>query len=85
MYPQTFTRRRWPLFRPIARTKDWFSTFSALVESSFCLTCICQMAEVIPADYFPLPLRERRLVHDLRLLVEDPPPGKEHTGIGRQL
>lgn len=70
-----YTRRRWPLFRPLAASRDWFATYSALVESSFCLTCVNQMAEVIPADYNSLALREKRLVHDLRLLVEDPPPG----------
>ena len=30
---KTFTRRRWPLFRPIAAVRDWFATYSALVES----------------------------------------------------
>ncbi len=40
------------------------------------------MAELIPADYYPLPLREKRLVHDLRLLVEDPPPGDGLEGRG---
>ena len=41
---QVFTRRRWPLFRPLTcGHRDWFATFSALVESSFCLTCIYQV------------------------------------------
>lgn len=70
-----YTRRRWPLFRPMMFVNDWFSTYSTLVESSFCLTCIYQMAEVIPADRDPLPLREKRLGHDLRGLVGDPPEG----------
>jgi hypothetical protein len=72
---KSFTRRRWPLFRPLALVKDWFATYSALVESCFCLTCIYQMAEVIPADFEPLALREKRLGHDLRGMLTDPPEG----------
>ena len=33
------------------------------------------MAEVIPEDINSLPLREKRLGHDLRGLVYDPPEG----------
>ena len=33
------------------------------------------MAEVIPDDINSLPLREKRLGHDLRGLVWDPPEG----------
>ena len=76
---KTFTRRRWPLFRPIAAVRDWFATYSALVESCFCLTCIYQMAEeVIPAfptNFQVLPLREKRLGHDLQGMLTDPPEG----------
>ena len=67
---KTFTRRRWPLFRPLAAVRDWFATYSALVESCFCLTCIYQMAEEVipafPANFQVLPLREKRLGHDLQ-------------------
>ncbi len=73
---RVFTRKRWPLFRPLAVVKDWFATYSALVESCFCLTCIYQMAEIIPDDFQPLPLREKRLGHDLRGMLTDPPEGK---------
>ena len=70
-----YIRRRWPLFTPIIPMGDGFSTYSALVESSYCLTCIYQMAEVITGQFESLALREKRLVHDLRILIEDPPPG----------
>ena len=75
---QIHTRRRWPLFRPLARVHDWFSTYSALTESSFCLTCIYQMGESLPptADLHPSRLREKRLTHDLRGLVVDPLDGE---------
>ena len=36
------------------------------------------MAEVIPEDINPLPLREKRLGHDLRGLIWDPPEGNSH-------
>ena len=56
-----YTRRRWPLFNPMIYITDWFATYSALIESSFCLTCIYQMAEDIPDDIAPLALRQKRL------------------------
>jgi hypothetical protein len=34
------------------------------------------MAEIIPEDINSLPLREKRLGHDLRGLIWDPPEGK---------
>ena len=37
------------------------------------------MAEVIPEDINSLPLREKRLGHDLRGLVYDPPEGNVIT------
>ena len=40
------------------------------------------MAEVIPEDINSLPLREKRLGHDLRGLVYDPPEG---NFIGKQI
>ena len=30
---QTYTRRRWPLFRPLCRVTDWFAIYSSLVSS----------------------------------------------------
>lgn len=69
------TQCRWPLFQPMKLISDWFSVYSDLVESSFCLTCIYQMAEVIPADSVSPPFREKRLGHDLRGLVGDSPEG----------
>jgi hypothetical protein len=71
-----YTRRRWPLFTPMIFINDWFSTYSALIESSFCLTCIYQMSEEIPDDFDSLPLRQKRLGHDLRGLVSDASEGK---------
>ena len=29
---QIYTRRRWPLYRPLCPVKDWFSTYSSLVK-----------------------------------------------------
>ncbi len=62
------------MFRPLTFVQDWFATYSALVESSFCLTCIYQMAEV-PVEADSLPLREKRLGHDLRGLISDASEG----------
>ena len=31
---QIYTRRRWPLFRPLYRVTDWFSIYSSLVSNS---------------------------------------------------
>jgi hypothetical protein len=45
-----YTRRRWPLFSPMILINDWFSTYSALIESSFCRNCIYQISEEIPHD-----------------------------------
>ena len=86
---KAFTRRRWPLFRPIAAVRDWFTTYSALVESCFCMTCIYQMAEEIipafPANFQVLPLREKRLGHDLQGMLTDPPEGDLDTVRGHPL
>merc|ERR1712018_584859 len=70
-----YTRRRWPLFNPMIYITDWFATYSALIESTFCLTCIYQMAEDIPDDIAPLALRQKRLGHDLRGLLSDASEG----------
>lgn len=70
-----YTRRRWPLFSPMIYITDWFATYSALIESSYCLTCIYQMAEDIPDDLDSQPLRQKRLGHDLRGLVSDASEG----------
>jgi len=70
-----YTRRRWPLFSPMIYITDWFATYSALIESSFCLTCIYQMAEDIPDDLDSQPLRQKRLGHDLRGLLSDASEG----------
>lgn len=70
-----YTRRRWPLFSPMIYITDWFATYSSLIESSFCLTCIYQMAENIPEDFHSQPLRQKRLGHDLRGLVSDASEG----------
>ena len=40
---------------------DWFATYSALIESTFCLTCIYQMAEDIPDDAAPLGEKKKAL------------------------
>ena len=70
-----YTRRRWPLFSPMIFITDWFSTYSSLIESTFCLTCIYQMAEDIPDDLDSQPLRQKRLGHDLRGLLSDASEG----------
>ena len=36
------------------------------------------MAEIIPEDINSLPLREKRLGHDLRGLIWDPPEGMSY-------
>ncbi|CAB4067186.1 unnamed protein product [Lepeophtheirus salmonis] len=72
---QVYTQRRWPLFVPFASIQDWYAVYSALIESSYCLTCIYQMTEVIPADNNSLPLRWKRLGHDLRNFSQDPLEG----------
>ena len=54
-----YTRRRWPLFSPMILITDWFSTYSSLIESCFCLTCIYQMAEDIPDDLDSQPRQKR--------------------------
>ena len=43
------------------------------------------MAEVIPDDINSLPLREKRLGHDLRGLVWDPPEGNIFSKIDAKL
>ena len=70
-----YTRRRWPLYNPMIYIQDWFSTYCALIESSFCLTCIYQMAENIPEDLDSAPLRQKRILHDLRGLHNDASEG----------
>nr|ACO12872.1 Ubiquitin-conjugating enzyme E2-17 kDa [Lepeophtheirus salmonis] len=72
---QVYTQRRWPLFVPFASIQDWYAVYSALIESSYCLTCIYQMTEVIPADNNSLPLRWKRLGHDLRNFSQHPLEG----------
>merc|ERR1711881_81789 len=63
------------LFNPMIYITDWFATYSALIESSFCLTRIYQMAENIPDDMDSQPLRQKRLGHDLRGLLSDASEG----------
>lgn len=63
--------RRWPLFVPMVKVCDWFSLFSTLVNSSFCLNCIYQMSESIPRAEERNAIRSRRLLHDLTVLGKD--------------
>lgn len=74
---QGFTRRRWPLFDPLAQVTCWFTKFSALIDSSFCRKCVYQMSEVMPAEVESSPLRDKRLGHDLKGLAQDAPEGIE--------
>eukprot|EP00096_Caligus_rogercresseyi_P000924 TRINITY_DN11490_c0_g1_i1.p1 TRINITY_DN11490_c0_g1~~TRINITY_DN11490_c0_g1_i1.p1 ORF type:complete len:375 (-),score=79.25 TRINITY_DN11490_c0_g1_i1:56-1180(-) len=71
----SFTQSRWPLFTPLAAITDWYSLYAALIQSSYCLTCIYSMRELIPADVNSLPLRWKRLGHDLRNFTSDPLEG----------
>jgi len=65
--------KKWPLFSPMVKVRDWFSVFSTLVNSSFCLTCIYQMSESIPRDgeLNAVAIRSKRLMHDLTGLTKD--------------
>jgi ubiquitin-protein ligase len=63
--------RRWPLFAPMVCVKDWFSVFSTLVNSSFCLTCIYQMSECVNYQGHRSAIRSKRLLHDLTGLGKD--------------
>jgi len=65
------TQKRWPLFAPMVRINDWFSMFSTLINTSFCLTCIYQMSETIPQEVERNAIRSKRLLHDLTVLGKD--------------
>ena len=70
---RTFTRQRWPLFRPLATVQDWFAAYSALMESCFCLTCkyqmekeaVCAFPGNFPGSWRCGKLRRRRLRREL--------------------
>lgn len=76
---KSYTRMRWPLFKPMSLVNDWFEAYSKIVKSCFCLTCIYQMAEIIPEDAGRFPSRERRVGSELRSLMTDPPEGLRAT------
>lgn len=74
-----YTLKRWPLFKPLVTTGNWFKLYSRLVNSSSCRTCLQVMwnqANVKIEDYS---WRKCRLRYELRSLQTDPLEGIQIT------
>ncbi|XP_044741040.1 putative ubiquitin-conjugating enzyme E2 38 isoform X2 [Chrysoperla carnea] len=70
-----YTVRRWPLFKPFNKIEDWFETYSNLIRSSCCLSCIRQMALQKTPNEEENHWRRNRLRSELKLMRTDPPEG----------
>lgn len=46
-----YTKKRWPLFKEVARVPNWLEMFSTLMDSCFCRTCLIDMAQKIPNEF----------------------------------
>lgn len=88
---KTYTRRRWPLYKPLCPVSDWFAIYSFLAKSTCCLTCLrdesragpyVKLQTAYPGSLF---MRRRRLKHELATCNSDSYEGFEVLPIGESL
>lgn len=74
---QTYTERRWPLYKPICNIDDWFKVYSHLMGSCPCKSCLLQMSIGSQPPGEENSWRRNRLRNELKSLKIDPPEGIE--------
>ncbi|KAK6630839.1 hypothetical protein RUM44_003009 [Polyplax serrata] len=74
-----YTLKRWPLFKPIVATGNWFKLYTRLVESSPCQTCLQIMGNQTQTKVEEYSWRKNRLRYELRSLQTDPLEGIQIT------
>lgn len=74
---RTYTVQRWPLFKPLCAVTDWFRTYTQLIDSCPCKTCLQQMALQSQPPGEENSWRRNRLRNELKSLRTDPPEGIE--------
>ncbi|XP_076066057.1 modifier of rpr and grim, ubiquitously expressed [Oratosquilla oratoria] len=72
-----YTRKRWPLFRPLYRVDYWEPIYTKLTESAPCQLCLHQMSLHTRTPANENAWRRNRLKSELRTLKTDPPEGIE--------
>ncbi|XP_063367062.1 uncharacterized protein LOC134655525 [Cydia amplana] len=70
-----FAARRWPLYRPLTRNRDWYKVYQSLVESCFCRNCLVQMCVQAQPPGEESAWRHNRLRSELKMMRNDPPEG----------
>ncbi|KAK7070003.1 hypothetical protein SK128_024404 [Halocaridina rubra] len=72
-----YTKRRWPLFRPLYAKVPWQQVYTNLIESAPCQICLYQMLLPATPPANENSWRRNRLRNELRTLRSDPPEGIE--------
>uniref|UniRef100_A0A6M2DXK6 E2 ubiquitin-conjugating enzyme n=1 Tax=Xenopsylla cheopis TaxID=163159 RepID=A0A6M2DXK6_XENCH len=80
---QKFTKVRWPLFGS-SRQKDWFKTYTALMDSCFCRMCLTQMSHKSTPIGEQSAWRQRRLKNELNAIRSDAPDGIDAVPLDAQ-